>query len=198
MRGHFWHVIEAVITAGVVTGFGLGGAKAADIPGAFRRASSRQAKGLQPVRWSPCHSLRQFRSYILLGLFSFREGVLRFSDLFRSPSPAWLSRCAMSGGFSRRHHLRGVTASPVPILLGARGPQPCQPIPAHLALPGKEFVHREQVARACFVKREQATTHGRDELGLAPYHPPGLARCRQISNSQRAAVWATHIFGPGS
>jgi hypothetical protein len=34
MRGHFWHVIEAVITAVAVTGFGLGGAKAADIPDA--------------------------------------------------------------------------------------------------------------------------------------------------------------------
>jgi hypothetical protein len=33
MRGHFWNVIEAVIAAVAVTGFGLGGAKAADIPG---------------------------------------------------------------------------------------------------------------------------------------------------------------------
>jgi hypothetical protein len=34
MRGHFWHVIDAVIAAVAVTGFGLDGAKAADIPGA--------------------------------------------------------------------------------------------------------------------------------------------------------------------
>jgi hypothetical protein len=34
MRGHFWNVVNAVITAVAVTGFGLGWAKAADIPGA--------------------------------------------------------------------------------------------------------------------------------------------------------------------
>jgi hypothetical protein len=85
----------------------------------------------------------------------------------------------------------GVKASPVPILLGARGPQPCQPVPVHRVLPGKEFVHCEQVARACFVKREQATTHGRDDLGLAPCHPSRRARCRQISKP--AASWANLV-----
>ena len=34
MRGHFGHVIKGVITAVAVAGFGLGGAKAADIPDA--------------------------------------------------------------------------------------------------------------------------------------------------------------------
>ena len=34
MRGHFWHIVDAVITAVAVTGFWLGGAKAADVPGA--------------------------------------------------------------------------------------------------------------------------------------------------------------------
>jgi hypothetical protein len=61
------------------------------------------------------------------------------------------------------------------LLLGARGPQSCQPMPVHRVLPGKEFVHCEQVAGACFVKREQAAAYGRDDLGLATYHPPRRA-----------------------
>jgi len=65
-------------------------------------------------------------------------------------------------------------------------------------LPRKEFIDRKHIAAAGFLKGEQATTHGRNHLGLAPDDPAFRTRRRQIRHRQWAAIRADHVFGPRS
>jgi hypothetical protein len=80
------------------------------------------------------------------------------------------------------------------ILLGACGAQAREAVLVDRVLPGEQFIDRERVAAAGFLQGEQATTHGRDHLGLAADDPAFRSRRRQISNRQWAAIRPYHVF----
>jgi hypothetical protein len=63
-------------------------------------------------------------------------------------------------------------------------------------LPRKEFVDRKHITTAGFLKREQATAHGRNHLGLAPDDLAFRIGRGQVGHRQWAAVRADHILGP--
>jgi hypothetical protein len=102
----------------------------------------------------------------------------------------------VNGGPRTVGFITGIKRLLMPVLLGARGTQPGGAALVDRGLPGEEFVDREHVAVAGFVKREQTTAHGCDQFGLAPDNPASRSRCRQIRDGQRAAVRADHVLGP--
>ena len=75
-----------------------------------------------------------------------------------------------------------VRESLLAILLDAGGPQAGQTMLIDGKLPGQEFVNRQRVSAAGFLKGEQAAADRCDDFGLATDDPPFGAGRRQVSN----------------
>src|SRR5215510_9046346 len=82
------------------------------------------------------------------------------------------------------------------ILLNARGAQTGQTMLVDRVLPRQELFNGERVARAGFLKGEEAATDRCDHFGLTPNDPALCSRCRQVRNRQRASVGADHVLRP--
>ena len=76
-----------------------------------------------------------------------------------------------------------VRESLLAILLDTGGPQTGQAMLIDGKLPRQEFVDRERVTAACFLKGEQAAAHRGNDFCLATDHPPFGSRRGQVSNS---------------
>src|SRR5689334_2575042 len=88
------------------------------------------------------------------------------------------------------------TTALLPILLDSRGPQAGEPITIDRILPGEEFLDRQRVTAASFFERQQATTHGRDDFGLATDHPALGTGRGKVRNRERATVGPDDILDP--
>jgi len=64
------------------------------------------------------------------------------------------------------------------ILLDAGGAQPGKAVLVDGELPGQEFVDRQRVTAASFLKREQTATNRSHDFGLATDDPPLGSGCR--------------------
>jgi hypothetical protein len=84
------------------------------------------------------------------------------------------------------------------VLLDAGGAQAGEAMLVDRILPGEELLDRQRIAAAGLLERKEPAAHGSNDLGLAPDDPALGARCRQIGDSQRAAVRPDDIFGPRS
>jgi hypothetical protein len=88
-------------------------------------------------------------------------------------------------GFAKRSRFSSnlsVRESLLPILLDPGGPEACQTMLIDGKLPGKEFVDRQGITAAGFLKGEQAAADRCDDLGLAADDPTFGAWCGQVSN----------------
>jgi hypothetical protein len=88
----------------------------------------------------------------------------------------------------------GFKPSLLPIFLDLRSAQPGEAVLVDRVLPGEKFVDREHVATAGFLKGQQATAHGRDNYGFAPYDPAFRSWRRQIGDRQWAAVGSDYVL----
>ena len=70
----------------------------------------------------------------------------------------------------------------LPILLDPGGPQAGQTMLIDGKLPGQEFVDRQRVTAAGFLKGEQTSADRRNDLGLAADNPPFGAGRGQVGN----------------
>jgi hypothetical protein len=68
------------------------------------------------------------------------------------------------------------------ILLDAGGPQAGQTVLVDRKLPGEEFIDRQRIAAAGFLKGEKATAHSGDDLSFAADDPPFGSGRGQIRN----------------
>ena len=78
-------------------------------------------------------------------------------------------------GFAKRSRFSSnlsVRESLLPILLDPGGPEACQTMLIDRKLPRQEFVDRQGITAAGFLKGEQAATNGSDNFGLAANDPP--------------------------
>jgi hypothetical protein len=88
-------------------------------------------------------------------------------------------------GFAKRSRFSSNLSdreSLLPILLDPGGPQAGQAMLIDGKLPGKEFVDRQRVAAAGFLKGEQATANRGNDFGLAADDPPFRTGRGQIRN----------------
>ena len=88
-------------------------------------------------------------------------------------------------GFAKRSRFSSnlsVRESLLPILLDPGGPETCQTMLIDGKLPRQEFVDRQRVPAAGFLKGKQTSADRRNDLGLAADYPPLGARRGQVSN----------------
>ena len=63
-------------------------------------------------------------------------------------------------------------------------------------MPSEEFLDGEGVAAAGLYKRQEPTSNGCNDFGLAVNDPALRPRCREIGNCKLAAVWPNDILEP--
>src|SRR5262249_48011298 len=84
----------------------------------------------------------------------------------------------------------------LPVLLDPRGAQAGEAMAIDGVLPGEELLHRQGVAAARFLERQETASHSSDNLRLAADHPTLGARRRQVGNRERAAIGPDQILHP--
>jgi hypothetical protein len=82
------------------------------------------------------------------------------------------------------------------ILLDSGGPKARKAVLIDGKLPGEEFVDRQRVTAASFLKGEKSAANRGNDFGLATDYPSLGPGCWQIRNRQGTAVGPDDVFDP--
>ena len=86
----------------------------------------------------------------------------------KSKAPSIVRRGVLENSLWRIAALKAIS---VAILLDARRAQACKAMIGNRGLPGEEFFDRERITLAGFLKAQQSSAHGGDDLCLSANNP---------------------------
>ena len=107
-----------------------------------------------------------------------------------------MRRWGGGGGGRRPPIARSRPVGFVSIMLDPRGAKAIEPELVDRGLPTHEFVHRQRVPGASFLKRQEAAADRSDDNSFASDDPAPGVRWREVRHRQGASIGANDVSGP--